>query len=176
MKLYRNLIAALMLIFALALAGSAMATTNNVTVCQSGTVNAGMQVTSRTTGAVLFTTDANGCGTFNMAADPNGRDMSALVSAGFVVRSPQLRSIAISTSVCSTSGSAGNSCAEPTAAISPAFADSSYGVSCTCAGSLSGVPVIGGITKSASSIVVNVTAVTAVTASCPEVDCTIIHQ
>lgn len=74
-----------------------------------------------------------------------------------------------STSLCSTSGVAGNTCAEPTVTIPTGYStNTNYVCSATCEGTVTGVPVVQTITKAAASpkIQVVIAALTAATASC----------
>ena len=78
------------------------------------------------------------------------------------------------TSMCSTSGTLGSVCSEPTITIPDAFvAAGTYVVVATCVGGVTGVPIVQEVTEAVASskIQVVVEQMTAsVTASCTEVD------
>jgi len=78
--------------------------------------------------------------------------------------------------MCTTSNSIGSICAEPTWTYSPGFVDTNYTISCTCASVGTNVPVVEAVTKASNTLVVDIAALTAASASCAEVDCTAAHD
>ena len=78
--------------------------------------------------------------------------------------------------MCTTSGLNG-ACTEPTLTLVPGFADTAYTVTCSCAGTNTGVPELVSIVKASNSLVVGIVSAGATpSASCAEIDCTAIHD
>lgn len=87
-----------------------------------------------------------------------------------------IKGIASPITMCTTSGLNG-ACTEPTAVLSPGFADANYTVACSCASVGTNVPEIYSVTKASNSLVIGIVSAGATpSASCAEIDCNMIHD
>lgn len=185
---------ALSLVAGLLLLGGGLANAADITfpLCRHGgsTVNQA-QLQSFTQGTL--TPDSNGCVTYDQTKDPNGTDLRNFLHGGWNYQnvihpsiigginksSTGAQSIIMASPVamCTTAGTAGALCNEPTWTFSPTgFADTTYSVACVCASVGTNVPIVQAVTKASNTLVVTIAAVTAASASCAEVDCNLFHQ
>lgn len=120
----------------------------------------------------------NNAGTFTQISG-SGANLTVgelTIKTGITASSAGYNAFTIASPVCTTSG-AGGACAEPTHTFSPTgFIDANYFINCTCTGSLTAVPVVEGVSKASNAVVVTIAGITAVSASCPTIDCVAIHQ
>lgn len=88
----------------------------------------------------------------------------------------QVARMASPITMCTTSNSVGASCAEPTYTLVPGFADTAYAAFCFCSSIGTNLPYVSDVIKASNTLVVNVKAATAASASCAEVDCILSHD
>ena len=99
------------------------------------------------------------------------------IGTGISASSSGYNAFTIASPVCTTAGTAGAVCAEPTHTFSPTgFADTNYFMNCTCTSIGTNVPVVESESKASNAVVITIAALTAASASCATLDCVAIHQ
>jgi hypothetical protein len=146
-----------------ALTGSTFSssTLNNATL-NSPTIN------NATIGSSTVNTSTLNSPTVNEQTITGGVQSSSTGYNALAIKSP--------VAMCTTSNTVGAVCAEPTQTFTTGFADTNYEVTCTCAAGGTNVPIVQALTKASNTLVVQIAALTAASASCAEVDCIAFHN